>query len=359
LSKQPNNRDEVMKHEVLKILSLSPPIFWKETYYLGTMLNPALEEWNNKIFFTWRNGMYDSPINYAWFDMKNLGKHFELKNRKKLPNFDEILSISIADRAFNHLQEDPRLIHRKDNRMMILYTSKESLFTSPKQCYCHISFQKSINNQTTYEREYVVSDSILLDGHTLDRHQKNWIPIIDSITDDLYFIQSVNPLHILKHHQTDTNQVGIMESVYSTNSTLTLPWRSEYGHMIRGGTPTKFIHGHYLAFFHSVSQLQKKNPMRTYFMGAIRFCPIFPYHIHSISTHPILQEQYYDGYWVEPRRTDYVMFAIGIVYLEEKDPLHVFVSYGHQDRDGYLAKFHLQELYDSMEIVNNCSKEIA
>jgi hypothetical protein len=363
-----STRDDAMRYEVLKILSLSPPIFWKDTYYLGKMLNPALESWKGRTFFTWRNGMYDSPINFAWFSFEEMIKRKHIVNSRLLQNpnakdypyFDSIISLSIKEYDFNHLQEDPRLLVRANGSLAIIYTVKESLFKPPKQAYCHLSMTTDAQPP-----QLTVTNSILLDGHAFDPSQKNWIALEHG--QDMYFIQSVNPLVVLKHDGSNGSdpRIGKVRIVHQDSQTITLPWRNEYGAFIRGGSPAVLVTPnhpahqqfpkYYLAFFHSVAQIQERNSLRTYFMGAVSFCPHPPFHIHAISTHPILQEKFYDGAWVEPRRTDYVMFAIGSL-MRPDDPNHIYVSFGHQDKDGYLAKFHLGELFASMEIVNNCSE---
>lgn len=33
----------------------------------------------------------------------------------------------------------------------------------------------------------------------------------------------------------------------------------------------------------------------TYFMGAATFCPSYPYNIHTMSAHPIVQRSLYEG----------------------------------------------------------------
>lgn len=334
------SRDEFMRIEILKILSVAPPTFWKATFSLGNILNPALERWQGRTFFTWRNGMYDSPINYAWFDQQWL--RAREKDAKPYAFLESIINITIAEHVFNRLQEDPRLLSRHDGSLTIVYTAKESLFKPPKQCYCHLTLDS--------KNQVIVSDSVLLDNHGLDPNQKNWIPF--EYNKELYFIQTVNPLHILRHTTTDTNRVGQLTTVYHSPTELHLPWMNEYGVHIRGGTPAVLVNGYYLAFFHTVAQLQRRNTLRTYFMGAIAFCPTPPFSIRAVSTHPILQEKFYNGPWVEPRRTDYVMFAIG---LFKEDSEHILISFGHQDKHAYLARFSIPELYESMEIVSNCT----
>lgn len=357
------SRDDVMLFEIRKILSLSPPIFWKDTYYLGQMLNPTLETWKGRTLFAWRNGMYNSAINFAWFSFDKVAMlrskvdENSLKGTNKdYPYFDvPYPSINIKEFEFNHLQEDPRLLTRHDGSLVVTYTAKESLFKPPKQCYSLLSLSTS--------GEVTASDSVLLDGHSLEPSQKNWITLEHG--NDLYFIQSVNPLHVLQHQGSNGSDphIGRLKTVFQASSEVPLPWMPVYGKMIRGGSSAVIVsprHAshplpqYYLAFFHSVAQFQPANPLRTYFMGAISFCPQPPFHVHAISTHPIVQERFYDGAWVQPGRTDYVMFATGILQRPD-DSDHVYVSFGHQDKFGYMARFHVAELFASMEVVRNCT----
>jgi predicted GH43/DUF377 family glycosyl hydrolase len=336
-----------MAMEIKTILLLSPPNFWKKTIYLGDMFNPALEVWQNKTLFTWRREMYYSPINYAFLSFEKLfslpATNHTSKGERDI--FESLLpDVSMKQFRFNHLQEDPRLLARKDGSLVILYTAKHSYQTPQKQGYSIATMDCA--------QQIKLSDSVLLDGHSMAPVQKNWIPL--EYQDELYFIQSVNPLVVLKHTTTDEKQVGKLEIVYEGAPLQELPWDDKYGSIkpsIRGGTPAIMVKGRYLAFFHSVTQLQANWEMKTYFMGAISFCPTLPFRIHSISTHPILQDRFYDGPWARNNVLDYVMFVIGLV-IDPKDSNFVWVSFGHQDKHSYVAKLHVDELYASLEDVS-------
>jgi predicted GH43/DUF377 family glycosyl hydrolase len=343
------NRDDLMATEINAILLLSPPNFWKTTIYLGDMFNPALENWQNKNLFTWRRKMYNSPIDYAFLSFEKLlslpATNHTSKGERDI--FESLLpDVSMKQFRFNRIQEDPRLLARKDGSLLILYTAKESYETPSKQGYSIATMNSA--------QQIKLSDSVLLDGHSMSPGQKNWIPL--EYQDELYFIQSVNPLVVLKHITTDEKQVGKLEIVYEGAPLQDLPWGDKYGSIkpsIRGGTPAIMVKGRYLAFFHSVTHLQENYKMRTYFMGAISFCPTLPFRVHSISTHPILQDRFYEGPWVWKNVLDYVMFAIGLV-IDPKDSNFVWVSFGHQDKHSYVAKLHVDELYASLEDVSEC-----
>jgi hypothetical protein len=86
---------------------------------------------------------------------------------------------------------------------------------------------------------------------------------------------------------------------------LPLPWRGEYGSFLKGGTPAILVDGHYLSFFHTESS--HTTAINTYYMGAITFCPQFPYEIHSISECAIMGDDWYEEEWSHSSR-DYVVF---------------------------------------------------
>ena len=92
--------------------------------------------------------------------------------------------------------------------------------------------------------------------------------------------------------------------------------------------------------------------MRSYFIGAMTFCPNYPYQINRMSRYPIVKEQYYKGDWVSSK-VDYVLFPSGIVLDDNKR--YVWVSMGSQDKNGTIVKFDIEELFQSMKFVNNCS----
>jgi predicted GH43/DUF377 family glycosyl hydrolase len=173
--------------------------------------------------------------------------------------------------------------------------------------------------------------------------------------DSLYFISSINPLRLLKHIETLEDQTGMLETVFDMDSPIDLPWNNEYGVDIRGGTPAVFLKkwGVYLAFFHTVAQLKApKDQERTYFMGAVTFCPQFPFQIKEMSPFPILVEGFYQGPLVNPQRVNYVVFPIGLQEDESED--HVWLTFGVRDKDGWLAKVNIIDLLETLQHVQEC-----
>lgn len=352
-------------------------------YAIPGKLNPVVIRWQGRWFATWRNGMYDSPINFAWVEFHENNINFLLEDHYWGIGVDEVTTIKLF--PFNNLQEDPRLLPLSDGRLLVEYTTKVSLFKEPKQAYFYImppanndsTFVENIHhhNNVRYIRrrldeestnssaisniivpsnKVTLTDTVLLDGHQYQRSQKNWVPI--SQNDSLYFISSINPMRILRHLETQEDQTGVLSTVYNMDSPIDLPWNYEFGSDIRGGTPAIYLRkwGVYLAFFHTVAQLQApKEQDRTYFMGAITFCPHFPFNIHAISPYPLIAEEFYKGPVVNPKRVDYVVFPIGL--QEDEDGDHVWMTFGVRDKDGMLVKIEIKELFETLEMVHHCS----
>ena len=119
-------------------------------------------------------------------------------------------------------------------------------------------------------------------------HQKSWVMLL--FDSELYFFQNINPLRVLKYTGVDkNNSTANLDEIYE-GEYVNLPWKKIYGDNLRGGTPAILVNNVYLSFFHSVVRFQEPFTQHTYFMGAISFCPRPPFHVHSTSEHPIVQE---------------------------------------------------------------------
>ena len=251
------------------------------------------------------------------------------------------------------MKEDPRLFVKPDGNLGVLYTAKKGIVADTRLCYFEIS-----PNIYPYPTSVNFSETVLL-NHSL--HQKNWIPFTHG--EDTYFIKRLNPLSIYKltPHIYEEDVGGprpipsqVLHHVFHSNKSIHLPWREEYGSSIRGGTPAILVQGYYLLFFHTVARLQKLYDLKTYMMGAMTLCPDFPFRIHSMSLYPIVNKSWYQGEWVEQPKIDYVMFPMGLI-LDPNDDDFVLVSLGHNDKDGWIAKFEIEGLYNSLKVVDECT----
>ena len=366
--------DEKMRVLIQKILAIATPTFWVRSFHFTNKLNPAIERWDNRTLIIWRPNLYDSSITVSWLtdDLSSIDSAFSHAG------LAASTPIPIKIFKFNQMREDPRLLAMRDGSLVIAYTSKESLFQPPKQC-----FIVGKKNLLTGILEF--NDTVLLETKDSKITQKNWIPF--EFNDRLLFIQSIEPLHIVEHiaHDPMTKRAQLRSIVkvgsnkhasnglnYFSNTSsdvslrmlyhhphtpLSSIWSANYGLPIRGGTPAILIRGVYLAFFHTVSKFQLPTDLRTYFMGDITFCPRPPFNVHTISRHPIVNESMYQGKWTDSPKIDYVMFPIGIMRDREKENDFVWLSFGHQDIEGWVVQFELDGLFQSMELVSSCTSE--
>ncbi len=86
-------------------------------------------------------------------------------------------------------------------------------------------------------------------------------------------------------------------------------------------------------------------------MGAITFCPNFPFHIHSMSSLPILKESLYEGPQID-KLIEHVVFPISLIL--DDDPEYILLSFGYNDRHGIISKMHISELLQSLVEVSEC-----
>jgi hypothetical protein len=239
---------------------------------------------------------------------------------------------------------------RQDGTILVPYTCKVSLFEHAKMCFTTLIPDASDPNH------FVADPSTWMNSHPLQPGQKNWVAIEHN--HNQYFISTINPLTLLKFNGTDSGQIGHLYLVYQAKSEIVLPWTSDYGYDIRGGTPAIPIKdGLYLAFFHT-TVVVVHHGSRSYLMGAITFCGTPPFSIQSMSPHPILLSNFYDGPWVDyPHKNrqgiDYIMFPIGIS-LDDNNST-VLLSFGFDDKHGYITKFDLNQLLASMDVVAVCN----
>lgn len=339
--------DEKMRVMIQKILALSPTPYWKESQKFPDRLNPAIEFWHDKIVMISRPGLYDCNITTYWLS----------HDYKKVDRESSLLGIgygipfNMKIHEFNQLREDPRLLVLSNDTLVIVYTSKVSLFKPPMQCFCKMHVDPSTGSA-------VIEDSIQMDTTGWKQvGQKNWIPL--EYKNRLLFITSINPMHIVEHSgEVHEGNMGVVKTLYSTHKKLDVPWKAEYGLPLRGGTPAILVHGLYLAFFHTVSHFQSPpHDLRTYFMGAVTFCPVFPFNLHAVSPHPILNESMYTVAWTDSPKIDYVSFPIGLTLDHtDKNFGHVFLSLGHQDKDGYIFRLEIDGLYRSMTQIGSCEQ---
>ena len=118
----------------------------------------------------------------------------------------------------------------------------------------------------------------------------------------------------------------------------------------RGGTPGLIIDGsQYLAFFHSSKVMptvhSNGDNILHYFIGAYTFAQHPPFEITQISPEPIVGRKFYNGtiytpYWKPVR----AIFPCGYIF----DGSYIWIAYGRQDHEIWLAKLDKEGLLNSL-----------
>jgi predicted GH43/DUF377 family glycosyl hydrolase len=176
------------------------------------------------------------------------------------------------------------------------------------------------------------------EGENKNRREKNWVPF--EYEGELLLAYSLVP-HLIFLPMGK----GKCETVASTKSAI--PW--EWGEL-RGGTPGVKIGKTYLAFFHSsklvVDEHQKKTTQ--YYIGAYTFSSDPPFEITHASPKPLMHKKFYDEnnykpYWKPVN----VVFPGGFIIENNV----IWMAYGRQDHEIWVAKINAKELLDSLSPV--------
>ena len=173
---------------------------------------------------------------------------------------------------------------------------------------------------------------------------------IDLLPARLFFIYEINPHRIVAvtHANKTSIQSGEYEAeVYANTTYVTklLPeYEWEYGEM-RGGSPALLINStHFLSFFHSSGRFQQRHVI-TYYMGAYIFENKPPFGISGMSPEPIVANAMVNESWGWAYKVvDYIIFPMGFVFDDD----YIHVSYGKNDKDGWVLTLNKTELLNSL-----------
>jgi predicted GH43/DUF377 family glycosyl hydrolase len=181
------------------------------------------------------------------------------------------------------------------------------------------------------------------EGESSDLREKSWVPF--DYQQNLLLAYSIKP-HLIFSPVCGTDGC---ETVSSTDPCIDWDWG-----IIRGGTPALQLEtGEYLSFFHSVKKMasihSKGKEMAHYFIGAYAFDATLPFHITRLSPEPIVAKGFYSGtsykpYWAPIQ----CIFPAGLIIEDES----IFISYGRQDHEIWIAKLDKRKLLSSLVTVD-------
>ena len=170
-----------------------------------------------------------------------------------------------------------------------------------------------------------------------DRNEKNWAPF--EYNRRLFLTYSIIPHRILE----PLGQAGGGCKTFAlTDGNIQWEWGD-----VRGG-PALIVDGQYLAFFHSCKDMKTVQSdgkkITHYFMGAYTYSSNFPFAITGISKAPIVEKSFYTGPLYKTWKPLRVIFPDGFVF----DDQFIWITYGRQDHELWIAKLDKQGLLNSL-----------
>lgn len=337
-----SSTDEIMRVALEANHILQPRLF-KELFHVGNYINPSL------VLF---KGRFLMATGLAWsVNGVNEGKapteHMEFKwyNHSLYPFFSDSPYIGVGARinALEHrplLGQDPRMLRVNDDKIIICYTNR---FETPRT---RMGIAEIIYNATTDRLE--AGQVYVTIFWNSKQPEKNWSPFLHNGS-NVFLIQNINPFHIVGYAQVPGEKSWAISA--SQAPPAHIPYR--HGHL-RGGTNAVDIGDRYLAFFHSNFHFGGQEAV-TYLMGAYTFTKDSPWRLLQMSPQPLMDDKFYTGAWspFKNRHIDFVVFPNSL-FQEGED---VYVGFGVQDYQGWLARINLQELLTSLEPVIYCDED--
>lgn len=231
-------------------------------------------------------------------------------------------------------EQDPRLIVHHDE-LYVIYNN----IIGPTELEMRRMFIAKL--QFENGRFFIENPEVLLlYDLPAKRMEKNWVPFIWE--DQLLLAYSINPHSIMQPLYQGNRCTLIAKSSFESS------W--DWGEL-RGGTPALLEEGRYLAFFHSYKDMfsvqSEGKKISHYFMGAYTFNPNPPFEITHISDKPIIGSKFYRGPLYKTWKPLRVVFPGGFISY----PDHIYVAYGRQDHEVWIAKMDKSALLDSLKPV--------
>jgi len=251
---------------------------------------------------------------------------------------------------------DARLLNLK-GRLFVFFSAKCSFMWL---CMSYVEILRDRKNGSLYTPH--IGTQIRAKEGLLRHHsrEKNWSPF--NYKGRILLIYSIIPHRILamdygnlesdefvfnKHIPTSghvepffnaTSRVETVDTKLVAISSIAMnSWKELYGEL-RGGSQAVLLNKtHYITAFHSS---HKNCDGGAYFMGFYLFRSEPPFEIVAISPDPVRPVGFYD------KEVRGVYFVSGIILIDDRI---LRVSYGRDDREGYLLDFEVRSVLDSLE----------
>ena len=251
--------------------------------------NPSMVLWNNQAMLVYESRLQPRKLNYFWM---NTTDH-PLMTKQYL-GVDQYIP----------WKDSQTMIQGADARLVAF--SDEIIYIAVEQPSFHISF----STLTKKGNQIIASETIqILPDRNPNAKHKNWTPF--SFNNTLYFLQTVNPLHVVTLEKSSGNYLAKTISITNSNS---LKW--SFGEMRGGSTPVNIGKNEFLGFFHSRYSINF-NTLTTYVFGAYTFTAVPIFKLTGVSKFPIYIDSLHQGEWFS-KYFDYVVYPtipLMIVYI--------------------------------------------
>ena len=296
--------------------------------------NPSMVRWHGYILMSFRFIPDPTSPFTSWIGLVLLDEQFNPVGEPQLLNIRDGTT-NVPSRA-----DDARLLYVGD-KLMIVYSD------NPNPKITGGGFRMMIGELHFTNGSFALQNAVRLveyEGEKETLRENNWTPF--EYRSSLFLSYSIDP------HRVFFPIPGKGTCITYATTFPSLHW--EWG-ILRGGTPALMLEsGEYFAFFHSAKKMATQNSqgktMTHYYMGAYTFEPEPPFRITRFSKEPIVGPGFYKGrsykpYWGSIQ----CVFPAGMI-MEGNT---IWLSYGRQDHEIWIAKIDKKKLLDSLETFHN------
>lgn len=231
--------------------------------------------------------------------------------------------------------EDPRVLFHNDSMFQIFFTYS-MMWVGRGHQKMGLAEVRYLERENCINITYLASPIMGRPPLDMTGNQKNWSPF--QYKGETLLIQSIHPLTVVQLHGYGTGDV-----VASVKAHVEYPLPTKLGSPRGGTNAISLSNNTYLAFYHIRTRLPWAN-MNSYLYGAYVFS-VEPYVMLRFSPTPIMEpRELFEGKWAS-RYIDYCIYPMFISLLEH-NTLHI--SFGYQDRFGYIATMNLTRILESL-----------
>ena len=300
--------------------------------------NPSIIRWRGSLLLSFRELFFSEAFSFpiqssglSHMGLVFLNDDFSLDGEAQMINIPS----GIFPYAVQGRSEDARLINI-DERLYIVYSD------NPNEILTEDGFRMFVGELDYNDDGFFLRSLEALmhfPGESPSRREKNWVPF--NYRRNLLLAYSIQP-HLILRPFLD----GSEECNMCAFSSQEISWK--WGEL-RGGTPALRIGNEYLSFFHSSIEIATVHSngqvVPHYFIGAYTFQKDPPFALTQMSPEPIIGENFYHGqtypYYWKPVQ---VVFPCGFVF----DDRHIWMVYGRQDHEIWIAKIDRAGLFSSL-----------